>query len=116
MRDIQKLDKTELLHIQKKLQLLSNLRKDLWKRGTKEYYRIENGTNILKVEYFPFWKDAKHFIEAKIPEIYKKFFNQTVDISQVEMVENVDLQWGMRIFFNDMLCDLSYSRFWVQLG
>ncbi len=111
MTDITKLDKWELKHLLSNLQLLNVLKKSLGRRWIKEFTRIHNGVDILKVEYFDYGGDALSFVKEKTKEIYKKVFLSEVDISQVEFIKNQNLQWWMRVFYNDTMCDIAYNRF-----
>ena len=111
MIDITKLEKGELEDLLNNLQLLNSLKKSLWKRWVQEFRRIHNGVNILKVEYFDYGNDALSFVKETTKEIYKKVFLSEVDISQVEFIKNQSLQWWMRVFYNDTMCDIAYNRF-----
>lgn len=109
--DITNLWKKELETLLKKLKLLSSLKKSLGNRGTKEYHKILDGKDILKVEYFDFGTDALAYVQEKSLESFKKLFWLEVQLTQIEFVKNQNLQGWMRVFYNDNMFDLSYSRF-----
>lgn len=111
MTDITKLNKWELKDLLKNLQLLATLKKSLWKRWVKEYARVHNWQNILKVEYFDYGNGALEYVKEKSLEVYKKIFGGDVELSQVEFVKNQNLEWWMRVFYNDTMCDIAYNRF-----
>lgn len=109
--DIKNLSKKELVTLAKKLHLLSSLKKSLWNRGVKEYHKILDGKDIFKVEYFDFGNDALNYVQEKSIESFKKLFWLDIQLTQIEFVKNQNLQWWMRIFYNDNMFDLSYNRF-----
>lgn len=109
MLDISNLNKVQLKDLSKKLKLLSSLKKSLGKRGEKEYQRIQNGVNAYVVEYFD-TQDVSFIRQSALNAFQKKFW-VTLDESQVEFRINNTLQWGFRIFCNDMMCDFSFKRF-----
>jgi len=111
MTDITKLNKWELKDLLKNLQLLATLKKSLWKRWMKEYARVHNGVNILKVEYFDYGENSLSYVKEKSLEVYKKVFWWEIELSQVEFVKNQSLEWWMRVFYNDTMCDIAYNRF-----
>jgi hypothetical protein len=109
--DITNLDKKDLVILVKKLKLLNSLKKSLWNRWIREYKKINEGKDIFKVEYFDFGPETTHYIKDKAIEIFKKLFWLNLQLTQIEFVKNQNLQWWMRIFYNDNMFDLSYNRF-----
>lgn len=109
--DITNLKKTELVALGKKLKLLSSLKKSLGNRGIKEYHKLLDGKDILKVEYFDFGADALNYVQEKALESYKKLFWLELQLTQIEFVKNQNLEGWMRVFYNDNMYDLSYNRF-----
>lgn len=111
MTDISKLNKLELRNLLKKLKLLNSLKKSLWNRGSREFDRINNGVNVYKVEYFNSGDSSLSFVQEKASESFKKIFWLDVKLENIQFIQNQNLKWWMRIFFNDNMCDLSYNRF-----
>ncbi len=116
MTDISQLNKAELHELLKKLQLFHSLKKFLWKRGEKEFDKIHNGRDFYKVEYYDFWEKSMSYVKEKSVISFDTFFWLHIDSNEIEFIPNKNLKWGMRIFFNDNMFDLSYLRFekWMK--
>ena len=108
MEKLKKLNKAELKNLFKKLKLYSNLKRQLWDRGIIEFQRIINWKENYKVEYFKWISKWEALSEAI--KIYKNIFNIDIDEKSITIKENNKLNWGIRIFKNDNMIDLSYKR------
>jgi len=106
--DIGNLNKSDLKDLLKKLSLYKNLRRKLWKRWIKAYDNIINWKNEYKVEYFSAM-DKDYVLKESI-ETYQKAFWVKPDISEIEIIENANLKWWMKLYFNDNLVDMSFSK------
>lgn len=111
MVDFKKLNKQDLKDLLKKLKLLNSLQKSLWNRWKKEFLKINDWVNSFKVEYFDFWNNSLWFIQEKSIESFKQVFWVDLDLSQIEFTKNQDLKWWFRIYYNDNMFNMSYSRF-----
>ncbi len=111
MTDFTKLDKNLLSDLLKKLKLLNSLNKSLWKRWKKEFLKINDNIDSFKVEYFDFWANSLWFIESESIKAFKNVFWLDLNTSQIEFVKNQNLKWWFRIFYNDKMFNMSYSRF-----
>lgn len=106
--DIKNLDFSELKVLLKELKLLNYLDKQLWNRGRLLFNKIKTGTHSYEVEYFPvIWKDLA-FSEAK--KVYKEIFNLDVKEDEITFVEKDNLKWGIRVYLDDKIVDLSYDK------
>jgi len=109
MQNVSSLSKEELHLLHKNLTIYQKLQKAIGKRGVAEYHRLKNGKNILKVEYFPTTDFS--WMQSQALEIYQKIYNQKIDASVVNWIEKKEIQWWMRVFFNDAMVDMSFARF-----
>lgn len=111
MTDISKLNKLQLKELLKKLQLLNSLKKSLWNRWTKEFDRINNWVDSYKIEYYDSESVGLSYVKEKSTESFNKLFWLNLEINQIQFISNKNLKWWIRIFFNDNMFDLSYTRF-----
>lgn len=111
MVDVSNLNKTDIKKLLKDLKLLNSLKKSLWSRWQREFDRIKNNIDSYIVEYFEVCPDTLPFFKEKAVILYKKLFWLDLDSSQITFVPNNNLQGWLRIFLNDTMYDLSYSRF-----
>jgi len=109
MKEIASLSKKELRTLLKHLTTYQKLQKAIGKRGVSEYHRVQNGKDILKVEYFP-TKDMSG-IQKQTLEIYEKVYSKKIDTKDILWIEKQDLQWWIRVFLNDEMIDMSFARF-----
>ncbi len=108
MENLNKLNKTELENLLKKLKLYNTLKRQLWNRAKQEFDKIINWKQVYKVEYFE-WISKQEALNEAI-KIYKKIFDINIDEKSIIMKENKELNWGIRVFKNDNMIDLSYRR------
>lgn len=111
MIDISKLNKVELKELLKKTKLLNSLMKSLWKRWVSEYRKVSKWINSYRVEYYDFTQMSSSFLEEKILEWFYKLFWLKLKKDDIEFILNKDLKWWIRIFVNDNMFDMAYSRF-----
>lgn len=111
MTDISKLNKLELKGLLKKLQLLNSLKKSLWNRWIREFGRINNWVNSYKIEYYDSEGKSLSYVKEKSSICFNKLFWLNIKTEEIQFVSNKNLKWWIRIFFNDNMFDLSYSRF-----
>jgi hypothetical protein len=113
MKNIEKLQKNELEELLKDLRLYKDLVKKVWSRWKKIFHNIFNETNEYSVEYY--WDLDESYVFKKSKKVYKKLFDIEVDESDIKLIKKDSLKWGMRIYFNDKLVDLSFLKFYNLL-
>lgn len=112
MTDISKLNKLELKELLKKLNLLNSLKKSLWNRWFREYRKINDWVNSYRIEYFEnSSKTGLDFAREKALISFKELFHLDLKLEEIEFIQNNNLSWWIRIFYNDNMFDLSYARF-----
>lgn len=106
---LEKLTHIELKNLLKDLKNYSSLVKQLWNRWRSLYYKKKNNTKTLLVEYF--WVISEDLVFEEAKKFYKKFFWIDVLKEDIKFVKKDDLDWGIRIFLDDKMLDLSYLNF-----
>lgn len=111
MMGISKLDRLWMKDLLKKLNLLSSLKKSLWKRWILQYQRINDDVNFYKIEYYNSWEMSLSYAKEKSIELFNKLFGIDLKVEEIQFISNQDLKWWLRVFCNDDMYDLSYKRF-----
>jgi hypothetical protein len=109
MQKIEDLSMVELNKLLKDLRLYKDLVKKVWKRWEKIFNKLFNWTNEYLVEYY--WDLEESYILKEAKVVYKKLFDIEVKDSDIKIVENKKIKWGMKIYLNDDLVDLSFLKF-----
>lgn len=92
----------------KSLKIYEDMKKKLWKRGVALFHQKLNNTHLCKVEYHSSLWESEALIQAQ--SLYKRIFFYEASRSEILLVENDLLWWGMKIFFDDALLDMSFQR------
>jgi len=106
---LEKAKKGELKDLLKNLRMYRELVKKVWKRWQKIYHNTFDWINDYVVEYY--WDLEKSYVLEKAKEVYKKTFDIEVNNEDIEMKQKDNIKWGMKIYLNDNLLDLSFLRF-----
>jgi len=106
--DIKKMSREELKTVLKELYLYRDLEKELWERGKELFDRIQNGKHSYQVEYFSAlspdiaWESASR--------AYKDAFQAEPKREEVEFKQNDMLKWGIKVYLDDRVLDLSFDK------
>jgi len=111
---LEKANKAELEELLKDLRVYKDLIKKIWNRWKKIFENIFNGKNEYLVEYFPNIDESYILTEAK--SIYKKMFSIDVSDADIKLIKNEKIKWGMKVYLNDNLVDLSFLKFYNILN
>jgi alpha-amylase/alpha-mannosidase (GH57 family) len=103
------LNKEQLQVLLKDLSLYRDLIKQVWKRWKKVYANLKEWENEFVVEFFP--NLDKNFVLDEAKKIYEKTFSTKVSDKEIILKENEKIWWWMKVFFNDSLIDMSFSKF-----
>lgn len=114
MQNLEWLDKAELEELLKDLKVYKDLIKKVWKRWKAIFENKFNGVNKYSVEYYLDMDESYILSEAK--EIYKKMFDIDVEDKDIKLIKNEKIKWGMKIYLNDNLVDLSFLKFYNLLN
>ena len=108
MEKIEKLNLVELKLVLKWLKLYKDLTKKLWNRWKAIFDKETSWINTYKVEYTSSIGFEKAFEKASIG--FKKAFGETPKKEKIIFVKNNSILWGVKIFKNDNVVDLSLSK------
>lgn len=105
---IDNLNLLELKDLLKEVKIYKDLKNQLWGRALKVYNKIKKWEKVLLVEYFPVVSQDLAFNESK--KIYKNIFNLDIEKNDITFIENEELKWWIRVYFDDKVVDLSYLK------
>jgi len=105
---IKDLDATQLQSLLKELKLYQNLSTQLGKRWEDQFHRNKNNKKLFQVEYYPALSQDSAWEEAQV--VYKKVFWETVQQADVEFIETESISGWMKIYMDDSMVDLSFSK------
>ena len=114
MENIEGLEKAELEELLKHLKVYKDLVKKVWNRWKIIFDNKFNWINQYSVEYYGDLDESYVLTEAK--EIYKKMFDIDVIDKDIKLTKNENIKWGMKIYLNDNLVDLSFLKFYNLLN
>lgn len=106
MINIENLNLDELKKLLKNIKSYKNFKKELWSRWVELFKKELLWNDLLIVEYF--W-EKNNAIWVSL-SLFKKMFDIDVKEQEIKFIENKDLKWWMRIFKNDSMVDISFSK------
>ena len=92
----------------KSFRIYEDMKKKLWKRGVILFHQKLNNTHLCRVEYHSSLWESEALNQAQ--SLYKRIFSYEPLNNEIVLVENNLLWWGMKIYFDDSLLDLSFKR------
>lgn len=92
----------------KSLRSYQDISKKVGKRGKAIFKRKMDKNSVYIVEYFPNVDEDFAFTHS-LP-VFKKFFDCTPSKEEVSFVKKESLLWGMKVYKDDSLVDLSFKR------
>lgn len=104
-KDLSLSESKELL---KSLKLYEDLGNKLWNRWRTLFKSISSGESIYKIEYFDSSSKTDALAEWLIA--YKKVFWETPKTENIILEAKKSLAWGIRIYKDDKLVDLSFKK------
>ncbi len=108
MKIIDSIKSSDLKEILKWLKLYSLMRNQLGKRWENLFKRKLLNKHYLLVEYFSsIWKDI---VFEESLKIYSKIFNIKPNKEDIIFKKIDNINWWIRIYFDDNMVDVSYSR------
>lgn len=102
------LSRNEMKNLLRDLNLYKNLTKELWNRGKQLFQNLKNEKSNFLVEYFP--KTDMNFVNEKAMFVFEKYFWVSPKKEEIEFKAKESLLWGMRVYMNDKLVDLSFEK------
>jgi len=108
MEKLENLNSGELKKVLKWLKLYSDLSRKLWNRGKSIFSRKLSWKNSYKVEYTSALTKELAFEKAKLA--FNKAFWCMPEKEDIVFIKNDTIFWGIKIFENDNMVDLSLSK------
>lgn len=108
MTSIDTLSLSEAKKTLKSLRSYQDISKKIGKRWKMIFKKKMEWISTFTVEYFPN-VDEDFAYEKSLP-VFKKFFDVTPKKEEILFVKKENLQWGMKVYKDDSLIDISYSR------
>lgn len=97
----------EMKTLLSELRTYSDMTKKLWKRGRDLFSKNLTGEKTFNVEYYPaLWEDAAW---AQAQTVFDKSFSLTPKREQVCFTELESVKWGMKVYVDDMMVDMSFD-------
>lgn len=106
---IENLGWVELKEILKQLKTYKELKSKLGDRWTKIYKNSLENKKEFVVEYST--STSKDLALEKWISIYNEIFKVEVNPVEIKLVENKDLIWGVKVFYEDKMIDLSFLKY-----
>lgn len=92
----------------KTLKLYRELTNKLWKRWKIVFDKIIFNKDNFVVEYYP--SISEDFAFDKALEIYNRVFSSNPSRQDIVFMQKKSISWGMKIYKNDDVVDLSFSK------
>ena len=108
MKEIDNLTLEEAKQVLKGISSYADMSKKLWERGKELFKKQMRGENTYVVEYFPALGQSAAWSQAE--GVYAKTFHVTPGQDEVTFIEKTDVKWGMKVYCNDDMVDLSYKK------
>lgn len=89
------------------LKSYENLSHKLWRRGKEQFYRNLDNSHVCRVEYHS--SLGKDEAEAQAKLLFLRVFNYEPWVSEIVYIQNDSLGWWMKLYFDDMLLDMSFT-------
>lgn len=99
----------ELRQTLKQLKIYKEFKNKVGNRWTNIYKNSLNNVKNLVVEYSS--SINKDFALEQSISIYKDTFKIEVSKDKIKLVENKDLIWGIKVFCEDNMVDLSFLKY-----
>jgi len=106
MNNIENLNLDDLKSLLKQINKYRNLKKQLWNRWIELFNLKLNKKNILTVEYY----NNMDLASTMALDVYKKTFNITPKIQEIKFIQKNDIKWWIKVFMNDSMVDISFSK------
>lgn len=113
VENLDNLNKAELEELLRKLKVYRELSTKVWKRWKKIFEKEFEGKNDYSVEYY---SDVDEwYVYEQANSIYKKAFNTDVKKEDIRFIRNDNIKWGLKVYLNDDLVDMSFLKFYNLL-
>ncbi len=113
IKDINNLDLSTLKILLKNVKKYKELRNKLWKRGEELFNLSINNKSKYLVEYY--WKIDQKELFTLSKKIYKESFWEEPSESEILFERNDAIKWWLKVYKDDFVADLSFSKIEKQI-
>jgi len=113
MKQLENIDISLARELLSWLREYADMKKKLWVRGRDLFMRNMNGEKLFSVEYFSGMSEDTAWEQAE--GVFKKSFGETVEKKYVSFEKNDDIKWGMKVYMDDNMVDLSFKKIETML-
>lgn len=106
--NIENLSLTELKSLLSWIKEYKQVRKKLGKRWVSAFHKELSGEKDFVVEYSKWLTESDVYDKAL--EVYKKIFSETPKKEEISFIFLQKLTWGMRVYKDDFMVDLSFNN------
>ncbi len=106
--DFKKLNREELKDLLSELNTYKDMQKKLWKRWAELFKRDIKWENMFEVHFFPSISEDVAYDNALY--VFKKVFEVSPQKKDIKFVPNKTLWWGIKVYRDDSMVDLSFSK------
>jgi len=108
IQDINSLNLSELKDLLKQVKEFKDLKTKLWKRWVDLFNRNLEGKDLFIVEYF--WDTNEDEVYTISKKVFIDIFNSDIEKSEINFVRNDEIKWWIKVYKNDSMVDLSFSK------
>lgn len=108
MKILESMNQEESKKLLSEIKMYSDMTKKLGRRGRILFQKILTGKQSFLVEYFPAFGEDGAWEQAK--NVYKKSFSLSPERSDVVFVPRESLKWGMKVYVDDSMVDVSFTK------
>ena len=108
MKQLSWLSLSELKHVLLELKSYADMQKKLWKRGVHLFHNTLLWRKTFKVEHHSSLTDEDAYLQSL--EVFQKVFWEKPKREDIIFQVRESLKWGMRVFMDDSMIDMSYMK------
>lgn len=108
MQKIQNLTLPQAKELLKSLRTYQDISKKVGRRWRSLFERNNKGMPLYVVEYLP--NVEEDFVYGKSLPVFEKFFGVTPKKEEVVFVKKEWVLWGMKVYMDDNLVDMSFKK------
>lgn len=108
MKNIDSLTIADAKDLLRNLNIYRDMKKKLWVRWVTLFKKNLSGQSSFLVEHFSTVSEDLAFVNAVV--IYKKTFGVEPKKSDIEFRQVDSIGWGIKVYMDDNMVDMSYSK------
>lgn len=108
MKQLDNINLSDAKSLLKDMRVYADMTKKLWNRWKALFMKNLLGQKTLRVEYFPALGEDTAWSQAE--GVFSKSFWVKAKKAEVEFVSSSLLKWGMKVYCDDNMVDLSFKK------